>query len=132
MSIVRKGPHMSQYCMAARQCLDTQAAEVLRDERFELAPFDPLIDRCDDASPVARRQPVQIRHFGNFHLRRSGRCFPCAYLAQPYSAILAPLGFYHPFVGLSVSHKTESGDLNSFYEGRLYGAGRCRGSMDKY
>ena len=50
------------------------AAAVLRDERFELAPFDPLIDRCDDAFPVARRQLVQIRHFGNFHLGRSGRC----------------------------------------------------------
>ncbi len=46
------------------------------------------------------------------------RATPCAYLAQPYSAILVPLGFHCQFVGLSVSHKTETGDLNSFYEGR--------------
>ena len=39
---------------------------------------------------------------------------PCAYLAQPYSTTLVPPGFHHPFVGLSVSHKTETGDLNSF------------------
>ena len=44
---------------------------------------------------------------------------PCAYLAQPYSVTLVPLGFHCPFVGLSVSHKTETGDLNLFsLEGR--------------
>jgi hypothetical protein len=52
---------------------------------------------------------------------------PCAYLAQPYSVTLVPLRFHCPFVGLSVSHKTETGDLNSFCEGRHYGAGGAVG-----
>jgi hypothetical protein len=56
-----------------------------------------------------------------------GRALAQAYLAQPYSVTLVPLGFHCPFVGLSVSHKTETGDLNSFYEGRHYGAGGAVG-----
>ena len=52
---------------------------------------------------------------------------PCAYSAQLYSVTLVPLGFHCPFVGLSVFHKTETGDLNLFYEGRLYGAGGAVG-----
>ena len=55
------------------------------------------------------------------------RTRPCAYLAQPYSVTLVPLGFHCPFVGLSVSHKTETGDLNLFCEGRHYGAGGAVG-----
>jgi hypothetical protein len=42
------------------------------------------------------------------------RSCPFAYLAQPYSITLVPPRFHRPFVGLSVSHKTETGDLNSF------------------
>jgi hypothetical protein len=53
--------------------------------------------------------------------------FPCAYSAQLYSVTLVPLGFHCPFVGLSVFHETETGNLSLFYEGRLYGAGGAVG-----
>ena len=53
-------------------------------------------------------------HLGTNRSCREGG--PCAYLAQPYSVTLVPLGFHCPFVGLSVFHKTETGDLNLFYK----------------